>query len=76
MRVSRIGEIVKRIPDEILFTQSHIEWREIKGFRDVLLHRYFDVNIERVWEAVEKLSSLKNAVNALLADIPEDDDQP
>jgi uncharacterized protein with HEPN domain len=39
MCYARIGEIVKQIPDETLLTQPQIEWREIKGFRDVLSHR-------------------------------------
>lgn len=70
MAYARIGEITKQIPNEILETQPHIEWRDIKGFRDVLLHRYFDINIERVWEAVEKLPDLRAAVETLLATYP------
>ncbi|MCC6612618.1 MAG: DUF86 domain-containing protein [Anaerolineae bacterium] len=67
---ARIGEIVKRIPNEMLATQPQIEWNNIKGFRDVLLHRYFDVSMERVWEAVEKLPDLRAAVETLLASLP------
>lgn len=74
MAYARIGEIVKQLPTELLITQPHIEWREIKGFRDVLLHRYFDVNMERVWMAVEKLPELHAAVKALLSSLPPEDD--
>ena len=74
MAYARIGEIVKRIPDDLLKTQAQIEWREIKGFRDVLLHRYFAINAERVWEAVEKLPELQKAIEALLQTLPDEDD--
>lgn len=55
MAYARIGEIAKNIPNDLLATQPHVEWTQIKGFRDVLIHRYFEINIARVWEAVEKL---------------------
>ena len=71
---ARIGEIVKRISDDLLMSQPDIEWREIKGFRDVLLHRYFDINMERVWEAVEKLPELRAAVESLLENLPDEAD--
>ncbi|MCB9437339.1 MAG: DUF86 domain-containing protein [Anaerolineales bacterium] len=74
MAYARIGEIVKQIPDEVLARQAQMEWREIKGFRDVLIHRYFDVNMLRVWEAVEKLPVLQMAVETLLDTLPTDDE--
>ena len=75
MAYARIGEITKQIPNEVLAAQPHIEWREIKGFRDVLLHRYFDISIERVWEAVEKLPTLRAATESLLSDFPSEDEE-
>ncbi len=74
MAYARIGEIAKQIPNDLLDTQPQIAWREIKGFRDVLLHRYFEINIERVWEAVEDLPNLRLAVEALSANVPADDE--
>lgn len=72
MAYARIGEILKRIPDDLLSTQPHVEWKDIKGFRDVLLHRYFEINIERVWQAVEKLAVLQAAIEAMLVSLPPD----
>lgn len=72
MAYARIGEIVKRIPDSLLAAYPQIEWKEIKGFRDILLHRYFDVNVERVWDAVEKLPALRASVEAMFASLPDD----
>ncbi len=67
MAYARIGEIAKRIPTELLVTQPQVPWADVKGFRDVLLHRYHEINVERVWEAVEGLPALRAAVEALPA---------
>jgi uncharacterized protein with HEPN domain len=61
-----IGEIVKRIPQDILSQQPQITWRAIAGFRDVLIHDYNVVDIDEVWLTVERdLPALKDAVIAL-----------
>lgn len=74
MAYARIGEIAKRVPDALLATRPEAEWREIKGFRDILLHRYSEINPRTVWEAVSKLPILRAAVEALLATPPADED--
>ncbi len=35
-----IGEIIKRLPAELLPAQSGVNWKTIKGFRDFLAHNY------------------------------------
>lgn len=74
MAYARIGEIAKRLPDSLLATQPQAEWRGIKGFRDVLLHRYADISPQNVWEAVQKLPVLRAAVEFLLANSPDERD--
>jgi uncharacterized protein with HEPN domain len=61
-----IGEIVKRIPQEIREAHPQIDWRTLAAFRDYLIHRYDTVNLERVWIAVADLPNLKAAVETLL----------
>ena len=75
MAYMRIGEIVKQLPDELLATQPDVPWRDIKGFRDVLIHRYFEINVVRVWDAVEQLPTLKTAVAAMLESLPDEPDE-
>jgi uncharacterized protein with HEPN domain len=69
MAYARIGEIAKRLPDALLATRPEAEWKDVKGFRDVLLHRYDEIVPKRVWDAVQKLSVLKAAVESLLRDL-------
>lgn len=74
MAYTRIGEVAKRLPDELLNQSPEAEWRNIKGFRDVLIHRYDEILPERVWDAVEKLPILRSATESMLAALPEDDE--
>jgi uncharacterized protein with HEPN domain len=49
-----IGEAVKRVDYAYRDTHPEIPWRTIAGLRDVLIHQYEAVDLERVWGAVEK----------------------
>jgi len=47
-----IGEAAKRLPDETSKQISGIEWKKIKGLRDVIAHEYFGIDTEIVWSVV------------------------
>ncbi len=47
-----IGEAVKKIPKETKKKYAGVEWKEAAGFRDVLIHDYFGIDIEAVWDTV------------------------
>jgi uncharacterized protein with HEPN domain len=68
-----IGEIVKRLPDDMLEQQPLVEWQKIKGFRDFLIHQYDNVDMSIVWDAVKQLPTLRAAVESMLADLPDDE---
>jgi len=58
-----IGEAVKNIPDSFRKDYPNIPWKNIAGFRDILSHTYFGVNIDRVWNVIEKdLNSFKEKI--------------
>jgi uncharacterized protein with HEPN domain len=65
-----IGEASKKVPDEIKNKSKNIPWREISGMRDLLIHDYFGVNIQVVWETAKKdLPELKEKIQKLVKDM-------
>lgn len=65
-----IGEIIKRLPPAMLTTYPHIPWRQIAGFRDVLIHNYDRIDLDVVWQAIEDdIEPLEQAINAMLNDL-------
>lgn len=66
-RLAIIGEAVKHLPEDLKEKHKQIPWKQIAGARDIFVHEYFGVGIERVWEAIhEDLPDLKTLVNKLL----------
>jgi uncharacterized protein with HEPN domain len=62
-----IGEATKKIPDDYKAEHPEIEWRRIAGTRDVLIHNYFGVDWEIVWDIVQnKLPILGEQIEGLL----------
>ena len=62
-----IGEAVKQLPDEVKRRYSHMEWRAMAGMRDRLIHGYFGVDYDIVWDAVTtKIPALQQAVEHIL----------
>jgi uncharacterized protein with HEPN domain len=67
-RLQTLGQAVKNIPPDIKSAISpEIDWREIAGFRDVLVHDYLGLDPEIVWNVVEKeLPILEKAIKQFL----------
>jgi uncharacterized protein with HEPN domain len=62
-----MGEAVRHIPPEFRKRHAQVEWTEMAGFRDKLIHGYFGLNLRILWSVVEdKLPALRQQVDALL----------
>lgn len=70
-----IGEIVKRLPSDLLAGQPQVNWQTLRRFRDFLAHNYEDIDLKTIWEAVEDLPNLRAAVEALLDGLDEESDE-
>lgn len=64
-----IGEAVKQLSENTKTRRSDIQWKQIAGMRDRLMHGYFGVDLALVWATIERdLPVLSAAVTELLSD--------
>lgn len=62
-----IGEAVKNIPDSIKNKYINIEWKEIAGMRDKLIHHYFSIDFEIVWDVIKnEIPVLKENIEKII----------
>ena len=61
-----IGEAVGKLPDELKQKRPDVEWQDIKDFRNLLIHEYFGVDLEILWNVIQdNLPVLINAVREI-----------
>lgn len=62
-----IGEAVKNISSETKKKYPDIEWKKIAGIRDILIHEYFGINLEIIWDVVvNKVPELKESISDIV----------
>lgn len=67
-----IGEAARALPEEVRALAPEIEWPKIIGMRNVLVHGYFEIDTEIVWEAASRdVPALKPAMKRLLRKLEE-----
>ncbi len=62
-----MAESTQRISDDLKATHPDVEWHRIAAFRNVLVHDYLGIDVERVWEITQRdVPQLKQAILAML----------
>ena len=67
-----IGEAARALPEEIRAMAPEVPWSKIIGMRNVLVHGYFEIDVDIVWEAATRdLPLLRPRIEALLEKLEE-----
>ena len=62
-----MAESTQRLSDTLKTTRPEIEWHRIAAFRNVLVHDYLGMDMERIWEIIHRdVPVLKQAVLSML----------
>ena len=67
-----LGEAAKNIPASLRTKHADVPWKDIAGMRDKLVHEYFGIQYEVVWETIRnRLPPLRSLIEAMLKDMNE-----
>lgn len=68
-----IGEAARALPQDVRDREHTIPWSKIMGMRHILVHDYFAVDTDVVWDVIERdLPDLKAKIEALLQKLQRD----
>jgi len=69
-----IGEAARHLPKSLRQRYSEIDWDDIVGMRDIVIHEYFGVDLEIIWRTVhENLAPLRGTVTKMLQDLAQEE---
>ncbi|HLC90156.1 MAG TPA: DUF86 domain-containing protein [Candidatus Nanoarchaeia archaeon] len=66
-QIKIIGEATKNIPNDFREQYPETPWKDIAGMRDKIIHHYFEVNLQQVWNVVkEDIPKLKRQIQKIM----------
>jgi uncharacterized protein with HEPN domain len=67
-----IGEAARHVPKSLRQHYAAIDWDDVVGMRDIVIHEYFGVDLDIIWRTVQKdLVPLETLVKKMLSDLGE-----
>ncbi len=66
-----VGEAANRLSNELRSTHPEVPWRRIIDQRNILVHVYDQLNVDRVWETVEAIPGLERQIEEILEELGE-----
>lgn len=64
----RLGEAVARLSDEFIAGHPQVEWRKIKGMRNIVSHQYAHIDYEILWNTLaDRIPVTADAIRGILA---------
>ncbi|HUI39486.1 MAG TPA: DUF86 domain-containing protein [Methanothrix sp.] len=65
-----VGEATKHLSPNLKQLHPEVQWREMAGFRDVLIHNYMGVDLIEVWNIIEnELPQIKSGLKPILIEL-------
>ncbi len=65
-----IGEAAKKLDDDFRLQHPQIEWKKIAGTRDMIIHHYFGIDYDIVWNIItNKIPDLQHLITSLLEEL-------
>jgi len=72
-----LAESGRRLSEDFKAKHPDVDWRGMAGFRNVLVHDYLGLDIERVWQVIENdLPGLRSRIAAVLGEVSPGQDHP
>ncbi len=62
-----IGEATKKVDTDFKALHPHVEWKRMAGSRDIMIHDYFGIDYDIVWNIIEeKIPELLHQIDELI----------
>lgn len=66
-QIEIIGEAIKNMPKDFIIKYPNIPWKDIVGMRDKIIHQYFDIDLDIVWDVLKQdIPKLKEQIQNIL----------